>query len=137
MDAAAPCPDRRHGGLAEFLALTDGLTISKITEVLRCCAHSVRNWIKGRPPIPWHRIEVLRIWRATVCDPAPHFLSRRNAFEYYVRGWNVADKVRHAKANRTFCDVLRCWRAIAVERVREWRSGPLFPNPKKDFPPPA
>ncbi len=167
MDAAAVHSDRRHGSLAEFIALTDGLTISKIAEVLRCCARSVRNWIKGRSPIPWHRIEVLRIWRATVCrDPAapdactlpddsvladvvtdeheavawvavhaPHFLSRRQAFEYYVRGWNVVDKVRHAKANGSFRDVLRRWRAIAVERVREWRSGQLFPNPKEEFPP--
>ncbi|WP_176039531.1 IS21 family transposase [Burkholderia stabilis] len=167
MNAVASGPDSRHGSLAEFTALTDGLTISKIAEVLRCCARSVQNWIKGRSPIPWHRIEVLRIWRATVCsDPAapnavtlpdgsaladvvtdeqellawvcvhaPHFLSRRSAFDYYVRGWDVAGKVRHAKANGSFRDVLLRWRTMIVERVREWRSGPLFPNPKDDFPP--
>ncbi|WP_201758670.1 IS21 family transposase [Burkholderia sp. ISTR5] len=51
----------RHGSLADFLTLTDGLSVAKIAEILHCCARSVRNWIAGRSPIPWHRIELLRL----------------------------------------------------------------------------
>lgn len=57
MNAAAP----RHGALPDFLALTDGLTIRQIAEKLRCCTRSVRNYIAGRSPIPWHRVELLRL----------------------------------------------------------------------------
>ncbi|MGS1032953.1 IS21 family transposase [Burkholderia glumae] len=55
---AAEC---RHGALADFLALTDGLSIARIAQTLRCCTRTVRNYVAGRSPIPWHRIEVLRL----------------------------------------------------------------------------
>ncbi|MBR8280472.1 IS21 family transposase [Burkholderia vietnamiensis] len=55
---AAAC---RHGALDDFLALTDGLSIARIAETLRCCTRTVRNYVAGRSPIPWHRIEVLRL----------------------------------------------------------------------------
>lgn len=54
MNAAAP----RHGELSDFLALADGLSIA---ETLRCCTRTVRNYLAGRSPIPWHRIELLRL----------------------------------------------------------------------------
>ncbi|WP_257828542.1 IS21 family transposase [Burkholderia glumae] len=53
--------DCRHGALADFLALTDGLSIARIAQTLRCCTRTVRNYVAGRSPIPWHRIEVLRL----------------------------------------------------------------------------
>lgn len=55
---AAAC---RHGALADFLALTNGLSIARIAQTLRCCTRTVRNYVAGRSPIPWHRIEVLRL----------------------------------------------------------------------------
>jgi len=57
MTAAAP----RHGTLSDFLALTDGLSIARIASILRCCSRTIRNYIAGRSPIPWHRIELLRL----------------------------------------------------------------------------
>ncbi len=57
MDTAAP----RHGALSDFLALTDGLSISRTAEILRCCTRTIRNYVAGRSPIPWHRIELLRL----------------------------------------------------------------------------
>ncbi|UVS95923.1 IS21 family transposase [Burkholderia glumae] len=57
MNAVAP----RHGTLADFLALTDGLSIARVSELLRCCSRTVRNYVAGRSPIPWHRIELLRL----------------------------------------------------------------------------
>lgn len=57
MNADAP----RHGALADFLALTDGLTIAKVANILHCCTRTVRNYIAGRSPIPWHRLELLRL----------------------------------------------------------------------------
>ncbi|KWI47852.1 hypothetical protein WT72_30500 [Burkholderia pseudomultivorans] len=51
----------RHGALSDFLALTDGLSIARIAQTLRCCTRTVRNYVAGRSPIPWHRIEVLRL----------------------------------------------------------------------------
>ncbi|KVX84005.1 hypothetical protein WM34_29965 [Burkholderia ubonensis] len=56
MNAVAP----RHGSLADFLALTDGLSIARVSELLRCCSRTVRNYVAGRSPIPWHRVELLR-----------------------------------------------------------------------------
>jgi hypothetical protein len=137
MNAAAP----RHGELSDFLALADGLSIDRIAEKLRCCTRTVRNSVAGRSPIPWHRIELLRLlaYESRVCtftpacqpdadtpcvtaniepDPdapdvppaemlawvgvhAPHFLSSQRSFAQYVRGWNVVEKIRHAKHNGT------------------------------------
>ncbi|MEW6346479.1 MAG: IS21 family transposase [Pseudomonadota bacterium] len=51
----------RHGCLHEFLALTEGLSIAAVARTLRCCSRSVRNYVAGRSPIPWHRIELLRL----------------------------------------------------------------------------
>jgi hypothetical protein len=141
--------------LTEFVALTEGLTIERIAELLHCCIRSVRNWLAGRSPIPWWRIEFIRIWRANVdAEPggqtlpegsaladvvteeqeclawvsvvAPHFLSSRRAYELYLRGWDVAGKIRRAKANGQFGDVLRRWRELAKVQLRRWRHGPLF-----------
>jgi hypothetical protein len=50
-----------HGCLNEFLALTEGLSVAAVARTLRCCSRSIRNYIAGRSPIPWHRIEVLRL----------------------------------------------------------------------------
>lgn len=169
MDAAAP----RHGELPDFLALSTGLTINGIARILRCCARTVRNYIAGRSPIPWHRIELLRRIAqesnaaATQSDAsldanvssmtaniepdptapdvppaemlawvgvhAPHFLSSQRSFALYVRGWNVVDKIRRAKREGTFSDVLARWRLLALELPKSWRSGRLL----KDNGPPA
>ncbi|KUY95471.1 hypothetical protein WS50_29300 [Burkholderia territorii] len=51
----------RHGTLREFLDLIDGLSTAEIARRLRCCTRSVRNYLAGRSPIPWHRIEMLRL----------------------------------------------------------------------------
>ncbi|KVP87694.1 hypothetical protein WJ96_01660 [Burkholderia ubonensis] len=56
MNAAAP----RHGTIPDFLALTDGLSIARVAEILRCCTRTIRNYVAGRSPIPWHRVELLR-----------------------------------------------------------------------------
>lgn len=159
---AAP---RRHGPLCDFLDLTDGLSIARVAEILRCCTRSVRNYLAGRSPIPWHRIELLRLLRQESNSPAPqpevtvdddigvtpnidpdpsapdippaellawvgvhapHFLSSRCRFELYVRGWNVVDKIRRAKREGTFADVLARWRVLVVELPKAWRSGRLF-----------
>ncbi|KVZ49013.1 hypothetical protein [Burkholderia ubonensis] len=56
MNAAAP----RHGTISDFLALTDGLSIARVAEILRCCTRTIRNYVAGRSPIPWHRVELLR-----------------------------------------------------------------------------
>ncbi|MBB5469154.1 hypothetical protein HDG32_005301 [Paraburkholderia sp. CI2] len=143
--------DRRE----QFVKLTEGLTIDRVAEVLHCCTRSVRNWLAGRSPVPWWRIEFLRIWRANVvaepdtpplpegseladvvteeqeclawvCIVAPHFLSSRRAYEQYLKGWDVAGKIRHAKATGQFLDVLRRWRTLAKVEIRRWRHGPLF-----------
>lgn len=53
--------DPRHGYLHEFLALTNGLSIAVVAQTLRCCSRTVRNYVAGRSPIPWHRIEMLRL----------------------------------------------------------------------------
>jgi hypothetical protein len=37
---------------------------------------------------------------------APHFLSSQRRFALYVRGWTVVDKIRRAKREGTFVDVL-------------------------------
>jgi hypothetical protein len=158
MNATAP----RHGALSDFLALTDALSVRQIAEALRCCTRSVRNWMAGRSPIPWHRIEMLRLRAAEVRaaqaamqaaledvpvvptlapDPdapdvtpaeilawvgvfAPHFLSSQHRFASYVRMWNVADKIRRAKAEGDFAAVLSKWRAFAADlrELSSWRA---------------
>ncbi|WP_176316732.1 IS21 family transposase [Burkholderia vietnamiensis] len=168
MNAAAP----RHGTLSDFLALTDGLSIARTAEILRCCTRTIRNYVAGRSPIPWHRIELLRLRMREACasaaatsppaefasasesttasvvanlepDPASpdvspdemlawvgvhasHFLSSQRSFAHYVRGWNVADKIRRAKRDGSFAAVLAKWRVLALELPRMWRSGPLW-----------
>ncbi|PAJ83723.1 IS21 family transposase [Burkholderia ubonensis] len=57
MNAVAP----RHGTVSDFLALTDGLSIARVAEILRCCTRTIRNYVAGRSPIPWHRVELLRM----------------------------------------------------------------------------
>ncbi|RQS10079.1 IS21 family transposase [Burkholderia sp. Bp9002] len=56
MNAVAP----RHGTVSDFLALTDGLSSARVAEILRCCTRTIRNYVAGRSPIPWHRVELLR-----------------------------------------------------------------------------
>ncbi|MFM0610302.1 hypothetical protein PQR05_38135, partial [Paraburkholderia sediminicola] len=53
--------EQRHGRLHEFLALTDGLSIAAVARTLRCCSRTIRNYVASRSPIPWHRIEMLRL----------------------------------------------------------------------------
>ncbi|MBK3844557.1 IS21 family transposase [Paraburkholderia aspalathi] len=53
--------EQRHGCLQEFLALTNGLSIAAVARTLRCCSRTIRNYVAGRSPIPWHRIEMLRL----------------------------------------------------------------------------
>ncbi|RAR53911.1 hypothetical protein C7401_12685 [Paraburkholderia unamae] len=60
----------RHGELCDFLALVDGLSVDRIAEILRCCTRSVRNYAAGRSPIPWHRIELLRLRKQEASAPA-------------------------------------------------------------------
>ncbi|MDI9700449.1 hypothetical protein [Burkholderia cenocepacia] len=55
---AATC---RHGAQADLLALTDGLSIARSAQTLRCCIRTVRNYVAGRSPIPRHCPEVLRL----------------------------------------------------------------------------
>lgn len=169
MNAAAP----RHGALSDFLALSGGMSIARIAAILRCCTRTVRNYAAGRSPIPWHRIEMLRLLAlqsnaaatqltsssntddlavvATIePDPAapdvppdellawvgvhaPHFLSSQRSFTHYVRGWNVVDKIRRAKAEGTFAAVLSRWRAVAIDLPKAWRSGRMW----ADVGPPA
>jgi hypothetical protein len=169
MNAVAP----RHGELSDFLALSNGLSIGRIADVLRCCTRTVRNYIAGRSPIPWHRIELLRLLARESAakasqtqrqhdldesgvtaniepDPdapdvppaemlawvgvyAPHYLSSQRSLENYVRGWNVVDKIRRAKDEGSFADVLARWRVLAVELPKAWRSGRLW----SDLGPPA
>ncbi|MDE1140919.1 IS21 family transposase [Paraburkholderia sp. SIMBA_009] len=170
MIPAAP----RHGELSDFLTLTDGLSIARVAEALRCCTRTVRNYAAGRSPIPWHRIELLRLLKSETAaaeaapaeilpadadvgftaniEPelaapdvpaaellawvgvhAPHFLSSQRSFALYVRGWNVVDKIRRAKREGTFADVLTRWRVLALEIPKSWRSGRLL----KDNGPPA
>ncbi|WP_175238651.1 MULTISPECIES: IS21 family transposase [Burkholderia cepacia complex] len=62
--------DHRHGALSDFLALTDGLSIARIAQSLRCCTRTVRNYVTGRSPIPWHRIELLRLLASEASAPA-------------------------------------------------------------------
>lgn len=142
----------RHGSLDEFISLTEGLSVAKITEILRCCARSVRNWIAGRSPIPWHRVEILREWHHKLENPstlpasselhdvvteeeeqvawvsvhAPHFLSSIRAFTAYVKGWDVATKIARAKADGSWRSILHRWRETLTPEFRTWRTGPLF-----------
>lgn len=51
----------RRGTLTEFLALTSRLSIDRTAEILRCCTCAIRNYVAGRSPIPWHRVQVLRL----------------------------------------------------------------------------
>ncbi|QND96683.1 hypothetical protein SY91_04128 [Burkholderia cenocepacia] len=68
--------DLRHGTLQELLDLIDGLTVSDIARTLRCCSRTVRNYLAGRSPIPWHRIELLRL---LACEaPGEHTVVPRN-----------------------------------------------------------
>lgn len=169
MIAAAP----RHGDLSDFLTLTDGLSIVRVADILRCCTRTIRNYFAGRSPIPWHRIELLRLLKreSTAAAPhaenrsndsddgvtaniepdptapdvppaemlawvgvhAPHYLSSQRSFALYVRGWNVVDKIRRAKRDGTFPDVLARWRVLAAELPKAWRSGRLW----ADIGPPA
>ncbi|POR46760.1 hypothetical protein B0G62_12276 [Paraburkholderia eburnea] len=163
----------RHGELSDFLALSDGLSITRLAEILRCCTRTVRNYAAGRSPIPWHRIELLRLLtKPPLAEPAPvvaqddagivavtanidpdpnapdvppsqmlawvgvhapHYLSSQRSFALYVRGWNVVDKIRRAKAEGTFAAVLARWRELAVELPKSWRSGRIW----SDTGPPA
>ncbi|RQR78674.1 IS21 family transposase [Burkholderia sp. Bp9015] len=66
MNADAP----RHGALADFLALTDGLSTAKVATILRCCTRTIRNYVAGRSPIPWHRLELLRLLARETSAPA-------------------------------------------------------------------
>ncbi|MFP3794701.1 IS21 family transposase [Paraburkholderia sp. SIMBA_027] len=154
--------------------MTDGLSIARVAEALGCCTRTVRNYVAGRSPIPWHRIELLRLLKRETApaaespaetrpansdvgltpniepDPtapdvppaemlawvgvhAPHFLSSQRSFALYVRGWNVVDKIRRAKREGTFADVLTRWHVLALEIPKSWRSGRLL----KDNGPPA
>jgi hypothetical protein len=159
--------------LSDFITLTDGLSVARVADILRCCTRTVRNYVAGRSPIPWHRIELLRLLKrepiatapqaenpsdasdvgvtaniepdpaapdvppaemlAWVGVHAPHYLSSQRSFALYVRGWNVVDKIRRAKAEGTFTGVLLRWRALAAELPKNWRSGRFW----NDISPPA
>lgn len=62
--------EQRHGCLSEFLALTEGLSIAAVARTLRCCSRTIRNYVAGRSPIPWHRIEILRLLAQSSATPA-------------------------------------------------------------------
>ncbi|WP_027818832.1 hypothetical protein [Paraburkholderia bannensis] len=66
-----PSVSTRHGELSDFLALSDGLSIARIADILRCCTRTVRNYAAGRTPIPWHRIELLRLLTKPPAEPVP------------------------------------------------------------------
>ncbi|WP_395069099.1 IS21 family transposase [Paraburkholderia silvatlantica] len=157
----------------QTLTLTTGLSVGHVADILRCCTRTVRNYLAGRSPIPWHRIELLRLLKLQPAtdtpqaegrlkdsdvgltpnidpDPAapdvppaeilawvgvhaPYFLSSQRSFALYVRGWNVVDKIRRAKRDGSFADVLAHWRVLALELPKSWRSGRLL----KDNEPPA
>ncbi|MEK6294214.1 MAG: hypothetical protein V4793_23075 [Paraburkholderia tropica] len=53
---------------------------------------------------------------------APHFLSSQRSFALYVRGWNVVDKIRRAKRDGTFADVLARWCVLARDLPTDWRT---------------
>jgi len=53
--------EQRHGCLQAFLALTNSLSIAAVARTLRCCSRTIRNYVAGRSPISWHRIEMLRL----------------------------------------------------------------------------
>lgn len=56
----------RHGCLHEFLDLTGDLSIAEVARKLRCCSRTIRNYVAGRSPIPWHRIELLRLFAVEI-----------------------------------------------------------------------
>ncbi|MDR5775927.1 MULTISPECIES: IS21 family transposase [unclassified Caballeronia] len=58
----------RHASIEDFLALTDGLCFKDIARLLRCCLRTVKNYVAGRSPIPWHRIQILRTLLDDSCD---------------------------------------------------------------------
>lgn len=64
--------EQRHGGLHEFLELTGGLSIAEVARRLRCCSRTIRNYVAGRSPIPWHRIELLRLLALDVRTEPEH-----------------------------------------------------------------
>jgi hypothetical protein len=66
----APVEQERHGSLQEFLQLVGGLSVAEIARTLRCCTRTIRNYLAERSPIPWHRIEVLRMLAART-EPKP------------------------------------------------------------------
>jgi hypothetical protein len=69
-----------------------------------------------------HQVQML----AWVGVHAPHFLSSQRNFALYVRGWNVIDKIRRAKAEGAFAGVLARWRVRAAELPKAWRSGRIW-----------
>lgn len=50
-------------------ALTDGLSIARIAQLLSDCTHTIRNYVADHAPIPWHRIELLRLLARKVDAP--------------------------------------------------------------------
>ena len=134
------------------MKLAEGLAISKIVEVFRCCERTVRNYLCGRSPIPWHRAEILRQWQhknanaaavpadsalhdvlteheenlAWVSATAPNYLSSERSFLHYVRGWNVREKIARAKASGTWRTILRRWRETLTPQFRTWRTSGKF-----------
>ncbi|MBB2926586.1 IS21 family transposase [Paraburkholderia silvatlantica] len=80
MIAAVPRP----GDLSDFLTLTDGVSVARVADILRCCTRTVRNYVAGQSPIPWHRIELLHLLKRESTAAAPLAESPSNASDVGV-----------------------------------------------------
>ncbi|AIS93951.1 IS21 family transposase [Burkholderia thailandensis] len=136
MNPAAP----RHGELSDFIALIDGLSIRQIAEALRCCTRSVRNYLAGRSPIPWHRVEILRLRQVEIdaAQAAAQQLTREIPVESTIEpdvstpdvtpteilAWVGVHAPHYLSSQRSFRQYVRGWNV--VDKIRNSKAKGTF-----------
>jgi hypothetical protein len=141
----------RHGELSDFLALSDGLSIARVAEMLRCCTRTIRNYVAGRSPISWHRVELLRLLVRKGTATTLSTESQSESCESKVTAniasdpdapdvspaemlaWFGVHAPHYLSSQRSFQLYVRGWRVLALELPKSWRSGRLW----NDLGPPA
>ncbi|WP_229287674.1 DUF1441 family protein, partial [Burkholderia pseudomallei] len=130
----------RHGELSDFIALTDGLSIRQIAEALRCCTRSVRNYLAGRSPIPWHRVEVLRLRQVEIdaAQATPQLLiggipvestiepdvSAPDVTPTEILAWVGVHAPHYLSSQRSFRQYVRGWNV--VDKIRHSKAKGMF-----------
>lgn len=61
-------PNRRYGNPAALRALTTGLTVHQLSQLLHRHPRTVRDWLSERRPVPYWVVELLELRHVTAVE---------------------------------------------------------------------